>query len=88
MIHDGLPQEKIALFRTIAAEGFLMRHFIDSLVHGFNYGRCQRLRHIADAEGNDLCLRMAFLISRRSFFHFCKQIGTLKIQVCFITMCH
>ena len=60
VVHDGLAQEGVALFGSVAAEGFGDSHFIDGAVHGCDAGRRQGARHIADAQADDVALGMGF----------------------------
>ena len=73
---DGFAQKIIALFRTIAAEGFLNAHFGNCLLHCFNNGRSQRQGYVADTHFYNFLFR----VGCRKFCHF---MGNLRKQVTF-----
>lgn len=62
-VDDGLAEEVIALFRTVAAEGFGFAHFVDGFMHGVDDGRCQGTGDVTDAETDDIRFRMCFGVS-------------------------
>lgn len=66
-VDDSLTEEVIALFRTVAAEGFGFAHFVDGLVHGVDDSRGQGTGDVADAEADDIRFRMCFGISFNFF---------------------
>ena len=69
-IDDGLTEEVIALFRTIATEGFGFAHFVDGFVHSVDDSRGQGTSYVANAEADDIRFRMCFGIS---FNFFCNR---------------
>ena len=73
-VDDSLTEEVIALFRTVAAEGFGFAHFVDGLVHGVDDSRGQGTGDVADAEADDIRFRMCFGISFNFFCNGCKKI--------------
>ena len=58
----GLPQEIVALFRTVSAEGRLASHLFYRIFHRLDNNRRQRKRYIADTQPDDFFLRMRLLI--------------------------
>ncbi len=54
VLHDGLAQKGVALLRTVAVEGFLVRHLVYRLVHGLYDSRAQWLRNVAYAKAYDV----------------------------------
>ena len=56
VFRDGLTQEIVALLWSIAMNPLCSRHFVGGLVHRLDDGRCQRLRHIANTQGDDVSL--------------------------------
>ena len=77
VLQDGLAQEVVALLRTVATESLGGGHLVDSLVHGLDDGRTQRLCHIADAQGNDISLGMHHLEGIHLLSNVGKQIVVL-----------
>ena len=63
VLQNGLTQEVVAMLRTVAAKGLLVRHLVDGLVHGLNHRRAKRLCHIADAKADDALFGMRHLES-------------------------
>lgn len=87
-VDDGLAEEVIALFRTVAAEGFGFAHFVDGFMHGVDDGRCQGTGDVADAETDDIRFRMCFGVS---FYFLCnrrKEVISGEFQVVFIYVSH
>ena len=60
-VDDGLPQKLVSLLGTIAAEGLLVPHLLNGLVHGLYDGWSQGLRDVTDAEADDVCFWMTGL---------------------------
>ena len=58
VIGDSLAKKIVALFRTVAMEGFDARHIVDSRMHRIDYGRRQRSSHIAYAHFYQVCIGM------------------------------
>ena len=53
VLRDGASEKIVALFRSIAAEGVTMAHFIDRGVQRFEAGGGERFGHITDAAADD-----------------------------------
>ena len=73
-VDDGLAQEIVALFRTVAAEGFCFAHFVDGFMHGVDDGRGEGTRDVADAEADDIGIRVCFGVSVNFLGNRCKEI--------------
>ena len=59
VLHDGLTQEGVALFGTVAVERFALAQVVDGLVHGLHDGGTKRLGDIADAQTDYVGMWMA-----------------------------
>ena len=77
VLEDGLTQEGVALFRTVAVEPFGSSHLGRCLMHGLDDSRTKRLGHVADAEGDDVCLGMHHLEGIHLFGDVSEQIVVL-----------
>ena len=88
VLDDRFRQEGIALLRAIATEGFGFCHLIDSLVHGLDAGSRQRLGNIADAETDDIRIRMRLLECLDPAGDFCEEIAAREFQIVVINSCH
>ena len=62
MLLNRFYKKIIAMLRRIAAESFLIRHLVHSLVHSFDNGRGKRLRYITDGKADNLLVRVCLLI--------------------------
>ena len=71
---DRLASEIIALILGIALEGLLDAHLVGAVLHRSYSDRRQRERHVADAEPDELLLRMSSSISRGLFRYLGKEI--------------
>ena len=79
MLCDGFAEEQVALLRTVAAESFYMAHFFDGLFHSVDDSRSQRLGHVADAKGNNICIGMSCFVSILLLTDSRKQVSALKV---------
>ena len=59
---DGFAQKVVALFRAVPAEARRVGEFVRRPVHCLNHRRCERSRHVADAEADDVCVFVGALI--------------------------
>ena len=73
-VNDGLTEKIVTLFRTIAAEGFGLAHFIDGFMHRFDDGRGQRTGDVANAETDDVRIGMGLGIGGNFFGNGSKEI--------------
>ena len=80
VLEDGLAQEIIALLRTVAAEPFDATHLVGRLMHCLDNGRCQRLRHVAYAEGYHVGLGMHHLKGVHLLGNVGEQVVVLEVQ--------
>ena len=61
---NGVAQEFVALFRTVAAERFAPGHLIDRLVHGLDGRGRQRLGHVANAAADQPFCGVGVLLAK------------------------
>ena len=88
VLDDSLTQPEIALLRTVAVECFLMSHVVDSLVHSLDDCRTKRLGHIADAETDDISLRMCCLEGIHLLCYVGEEVVLLQLEEVFVNKCH
>ena len=62
-------------------EAFLGAHLIGCIVHGLDHTLCQRLGHIANAQTDDLLLRVCLLISGHLVSDVHEQVAGLQLVV-------
>ena len=55
---DGIPEEIVALFGAVATEGLGSAHLVNGLVHGLDDGGGQGAGDVADAQLDELGVRM------------------------------
>ncbi len=84
VLYDSLSKPQVSLLGPIAVEGLLLSHVVDSLVHGLDDGRAERLRHVADAEADDLGLRMGGLEGIHFLGYVSEEIVLLQLQEMFV----
>ena len=83
-----IPEEGIAVFRPVAAEGLRFSHLVDRLVQCLNDRRAKRLRHVADAHPDDALALMRVGKSGDLLRNRRKQIGTRKFQIILVDLIH
>ena len=90
VVSDGITQEVVALFRTVATEAGAVAHFIHRLVHGFTGGVRQSLGHIANATA-DQALRCVGVGLGEGFHTTCdfwEEISGFELEVVFVEVGH
>ena len=80
VLHDGLPQGRIALFRPVAVEGGGRGQFVHGTVHGLHHGRCQGLCHVADVQADDVRVGMPLAVAAHSFRYLGKEVMVRQLQ--------
>ena len=66
VISDRVAQKVVSLLGTVTAESLLPAHFVDRLVHSFDYCRNERQSHVAYAKS----IHLDSGVSRLKFFYF------------------
>ena len=74
VFHDGFAQEVVAPLRTITSKRRRNAHLVSCFVQRFQNGWYQRLRHIPDAQRDDIHLRVLRLESPDSLGNISEQI--------------
>ena len=88
VIGNFLAQERISLFRAVAAKSFSVAHFISSTFHRVNAHLRQWTSHVADAEPNDFRVGIFRLELRGTFADFREQITAGQFQIIFVDLRH
>ena len=87
ILADGLPQELIALLTgNIAVEGFLMALFLHRSVHGVHHRAGQRQRHVADAQTDDVPVRVGGLVGGDLVGDGAKEIALVQFGIMFVEL--
>ena len=81
IFRDGFPEERIPEIRCVSAESRNVSHLVDRAVQCFDHGIRQRLRHIADSEGDNAAARVSLLIGSDFFCDRGKQIASLQFLI-------
>ena len=81
---NGLFQEGVALLRAVAVEAFLGAHLGGGILHGRHDALGQRLRHVADAQTDDLLFGVCFLIGRDLVGNVHEQVAGFQLAVMMI----
>ena len=81
---NGLLEEGVALLGAVAVEAFLGTHLGDGVMHGVHDALGQRLGHIADAQTDDLLLRVCLLIGGDFVGNVHKEVAGLQLIVMFV----
>ena len=88
VLDDGFRQEGVALLRAVAVERLSLGLIVDGLVHGLDADLRQRLRDIADAETDDVGIRVCFFISSNAACDFSKEVAAWQLQIVIINSSH
>lgn len=88
MLDDGFRQEGVALLRAVAVERLSLGLIVDGLVHGLDADLRQRLRDIADAETDDVGIRVRFLIGGDAAGDFGEEIAAGQLQIVIVNGSH
>ena len=88
MLGDGLPQEVIALLRTIAVEPRKSPHLLHGLLHGLDDRWGQRPGHIPDRQLDDPGLRVGGGIDRDAPGYLRKQVAAGQLLIVLIDLYH
>ena len=80
VLQNGLTKEVIALLRTISAEPLDGTHLMGGLVHRLDDSRSQRLRHVANAERDDVGLGVHDLEGVHLLGDVGEQVVLLQVQ--------
>ena len=88
MLGNRLAQEGVALFGTVAMEGFAAAFVVHGLVHGREHGRRKRFGDVADAQADDFGVGVFGLIFRDAMRDFGEKVGGLNLQVVLVDADH
>ena len=88
VFYDFLDEEAVALLGPVAAEGLGCSHLVDRLVHGGDAGGRQGLRHVADAERDDVGCGILFLIVSDAVCDLAEEIAAGEFQIVFVDVSH
>ena len=80
VLGNGVAEKVVPLFGPVTAERLAATHLVDGPMHGFDHGRRQWLRHVADAQADDLCLRILGGKPRNAAANLGKEIPRLQLQ--------
>ncbi len=85
---DLLAQEGVALLGPVAVERRARAFVVHGFAHGRENGRSERFRHVADAQADDLGVRMRRLVRIHAVRDFRKEIAGLDFLVVFVDVQH
>src|SRR5690606_15614313 len=85
---NGLAQESISLFRTVAMKAFSGAHLVDRSMHGVAAGLGQRLGDVANAEADNRALRIGLLKRGHALADVGKKVRRLELEVVFVDANH
>ena len=88
VLDDGFRQERVALLWAVAVERLSLRLIVDRLVHGLDADLRQRLRDIADAEADDVGIRVRFLVGSDTARNLREEIAARQLQIVIINGSH
>ena len=88
VLDDGFRQERVALLRAVAVERLSLRLIVDRLVHGLDADLRQRLRDIADAEADDVGIRVRFLVGGDTARDLREEIAARQLQIVIVNGSH
>ena len=80
VLQNSFAQEVVALLRAVAPETVGGGHLVDGLVHGLDHGRAERLCDVANAERDDVGLRVHHLEDIDLLGNVSEQVVVLQIQ--------
>ena len=76
VFYDGMAQKVVSLLRSVATERRSVGHLVGRTMQGFYDSRNERLGYVADAEADDLGLRMLRPESLHLLCYLREEIGT------------
>ena len=88
VLGNGLPQEVVALLRAVAVEPLGGGHLVHRPVHGGGDGGGQRPGHVADAQPDQLPVRVGLAVGGHPPGDLGKQIAAGQLVVIGIDVCH
>ena len=88
VLDNGIDEEVVTMFWSIASEGLTVGTFIHSSMHGLNCCIGQRTGHVANTETDDVCLRMFGLICIHLLGNLGKEIAVRELQIVCVDVNH
>ena len=87
-MRDGLAQEAVTLFRTVATEALRSRLLIHGLMQRLDDRRRQRTGYVTDPEADELHFRVIFLKRIHLVRDIGKKIAARQLEIVIVDLCH
>ena len=87
-LRDGLAQEAVTLFRTVATEALRSRLLIHGLMQRLDDRRRQRTGYVTDPKADELHFRVIFLKRIHLVRDIGKKIAARQLEIVIVDLCH